>query len=56
MVRQLLEVSLLLSKLLLKLKELLLLALADCQILGGLFALLEGVTATGKPIVSFKSS
>lgn len=46
-VGQLLEVVLLLAELLAQLKELLLLALADREILVGLFALLEGITVLG---------
>lgn len=42
-VRQLLEVNLLLGELLLEFHELLLLALANGVVLAGLFALLEGV-------------
>ncbi len=44
MLRQALEVLLLLSESLLELEQLLLLALADGIVLGGAFAALEGVT------------
>jgi hypothetical protein len=46
-VRELLQVSLLLLDLLLHLQKLLLLALADGVILGGLLTLLEGIAAGG---------
>ncbi len=47
MVGELLQVGLLLGDLLLHLQELLLLALADGVVLGGLFALAESVAAKG---------
>lgn len=47
-----LEVSLLLSQLLLELQQLFLLALADRVVFVGLLALLEGVTGCREPAVS----
>lgn len=52
MVRQLLQVGLLLGELLLELLELLLLALADGKVLAGALAPLEGVAVGGATLAS----
>ncbi len=51
MVRELLQVDLLLGELLLELLELLLLALADRKVLASTLPPLEGVTVTGNRLV-----
>lgn len=53
-VLELLQVSLLLSQLLLELQQLLLLALADRKVFVGLFALLEGVTSCNEKLMVSK--